>query len=361
MAALAAFSLPLMAEELPINVEKTPIKSDEVVERSNILLPLLEANMDILAIDLLDNFSAQENVNSYVRTGNGNVNSDIIHAIVNNKSDYLLAAIPYISNPNEIFKYNNFDGLTLFLLIPYFPELNDKKLIIDALILAGSDINMRYTTGQTARDMAKLVGNENFELSLPIEKPEIFNLLEDETFFKNKILSEADQKMEKRIINDISNDEFLTKYIDNKDLGLRFYISLIKDGFNGAADALKDRLSIDASSQTLTGITPLMGASMSKLEGGNVEYTLKLIQEYKVDVNQVSKKSFNISALSVAAKNDNYKVATVLIMGGSKVLSKDLLGKNAFLYAAKYESKNTSIIMESFIKERVDKLRKSTI
>jgi ankyrin repeat protein len=214
-----------------------------------------------------------------------------------------------------------------------------------SLVMANeNNTNQNNTTAEFSEKIENFKKDENMQ-----------NLL------TNQELSQEDLEIQSRIISYLEEQYFSKKVWTKEDKYDVFstYVDAIQIGYNDLADSIwnyslsDENFNIDLSYYSKRNITPLMAASMSEIEGGNVEYAIKLI-ELGADPEQTTKKN-NISPLSLSAVNDNYKVLTALIVAGANPLKKDDMGLTTYDYAKKHESQRSTLIllsvMESFINQ----------
>lgn len=170
----------------------------------------------------------------------------------------------------------------------------------------------------------------------------------DNPFFKNPTLTEKDKILEDEMIKNVH-----LKYLDNKNYNVEELNTLFGDfillGFNNAADLLLNtkEAQININRYNSSGFTPLMLAAISNIEGGNVEYARKLI-ENGANPNQLTLKN-NIPVISLAASMDKYKVLTLLLFSKANFLKVDDLGMAPIDYAFK----NSSVRSAQIIKEAI--------
>lgn len=176
-------------------------------------------------------------------------------------------------------------------------------------------------------------------------------------FFTNQAISEEDLETQEVIIKALDRAYFSKKTLNKEEKFELFsqYVRNIIHGYNDAAEAIweyslnNDDFNIDLSYYSKSNITPLMAASISSLEGGNVEYLIKLIERGAVPDQTTIKNK--ISPISMAATEDNYKALTTLIVAGANPMHKDSMGLTAYDYAKKHESeKSMFILLNLFMK-----------
>lgn len=171
-------------------------------------------------------------------------------------------------------------------------------------------------------------------------------------FFKNAPLdADAEKKQDDFIVN------LKKKYFESGEYGEQqqnelnnLFVNFISLGMNKAADEIwnNENVKIDLSRYSDNGLTPLMASAITPMDGGNVEYAIKLIDK-GADVNQGAKKS-NISPVSLASNVDNYKVVAFLILKGAKFMSQD----NLELRPIDYALRNNAVRSAAVIKESLD-------
>lgn len=174
----------------------------------------------------------------------------------------------------------------------------------------------------------------------------------DNPYFKNAPIDKERAEKEKEFIGNL-NEKYFKKEslsdLEQSELN-NLFVNFISLGMNDAADAIwnNKNVKIDLSRYSDNGLTALMAASITPIEGGNVEYAIKLV-EHGADVNQGAKKS-DISPVSLASTVDNYKVVAYLILQGAKFMSQDKLELRPIDYALK----NNSVKSAAVIKESLD-------
>lgn len=191
-------------------------------------------------------------------------------------------------------------------------------------------------------------------LELKKEQKQIDNKVnfENNQFFKNAPIDEDVQAKQKEFRKGLQK-----KYFDANVYGEKeqeelnnLFVNLISLGMNEAADDIwnNKNVKIDLSRYSANGLTPLMAASITPIDGGNVEYAIKLVSN-GADVNQGAKKS-NLSPVSLASTVDNYKVVAYLILKGAKFMIQD----NLELRPIDYALQNNSVRSAAVIKESLD-------
>lgn len=207
---------------------------------------------------------------------------------------------------------------------------------------------------QTATHTEKTLDISDSLLELKKEQKQIDSKVDfnNNPFFKNTPLDEEAQKTQEAFIKNLKAKYFEPNVYgeqEQKDLN-NLFVNFISLGMNKAADEIWNNKSVklDLSRYSDNGLTPLMAASITPIEGGNVEYAIKLIDN-GVDVNQGSKKT-NISPASLASTVDNYKVVAYLILKGAKFMSQDALELRPIDYALR----NNSVKSAAVIKESLD-------
>jgi hypothetical protein len=170
-------------------------------------------------------------------------------------------------------------------------------------------------------------------------------------FFTNQILSDEDMETQDFIIYALDKVYFSKKTL-TKEEKFELYSEFVRNiirGYNDAAETIweyslnNNDFNIDLSYYSKSNITPLMGAAISTLEGGNVEYAIKLI-ERGANPSQTTLKN-NINTVSLAATKDSHKVLTTLIISGANPMIKDDMGLTAYDYAKKHESNKSLLIL----------------
>lgn len=175
---------------------------------------------------------------------------------------------------------------------------------------------------------------------------------ENNPFFKNAPIDEEREKAQKEFITNLQKKYFdKGDYSEGKQEELNnLFVNFISLGMNEAADAIwnNKNVKIDISRYSENGLTPLMAAAITPIDGGNIEYAIKLVNK-GADVNQGAKKS-DISPVSLASTVDNYKVVAYLILKGAKFMSQDKLELRPIDYALR----NNSVKSAAVIKESLD-------
>ena len=166
----------------------------------------------------------------------------------------------------------------------------------------------------------------------------------------NQKLSQDDIEIEKKIIFSISENYFKNTLNETESNELfSIYVNLIMQGFNKAAETIwqfsesNENFNIDVNGYNSKGITPLISASISQLNGGNVEY-LNLLLNRGANPNKTTKNN-QISPLSLAATQDNYKTVYLLIKNKANFLKIDSFGMRALDYAKKHDSYKSELIL----------------
>lgn len=131
------------------------------------------------------------------------------------------------------------------------------------------------------------------------------------------------------------------------------FVNFITIGLNGAADHIlnNENFKLNIEGYNEKGITPLIAAAMSNIEGGNVEYAVKLIK-LGADVNKGARGS-NISPTSFTAITNNYKVLAVLIASDAKFMKEDLLDYRPIDYAIANNSEESASVLANALSARV--------
>lgn len=170
-------------------------------------------------------------------------------------------------------------------------------------------------------------------------------------WFENESLSKEDQQVENILIKNVKKKYFDKKTLTKKEMFqlYTYYVDFIMQGFNKAAESIwnysqeNKNFNINVNYYNKHGISPLIAAAISRLNGGNVEYAIKLIKR-GANPNQVTPKE-NISVLSLAATKDNYKVLAVLLASGANFMKKDNYGFIPYDYAEKHHSTKSLFIL----------------
>lgn len=174
----------------------------------------------------------------------------------------------------------------------------------------------------------------------------------DNPYFKNAPVDSERALKEKEFIGNLETKYFKKDVLsqEEQDELNNLFVNFISLGMNNAADTIwnNKKVHIDLNRYSDNGLTPLMAASITPIEGGNIEYAIKLVDN-GADVNQGAKKS-DISPVSLASTVDNYKVVAYLILKGAKFMSQDKLELRPIDYALK----NNSVKSAAVIKESLD-------
>lgn len=174
----------------------------------------------------------------------------------------------------------------------------------------------------------------------------------DNPYFKNAPVDSERSAKEKEFIGNLETKYFKKDVLsqEEQDELNNLFVNFISLGMNNAADTIwnNKKVHIDLNRYSDNGLTPLMAASITPIEGGNIEYAIKLVDN-GADVNQGAKKS-DISPVSLASTVDNYKVVAYLILKGAKFMSQDKLELRPIDYALK----NNSVKSAAVIKESLD-------
>lgn len=328
-------------------------KNNNLIESKNNKEDKALTKDDSFTIDLLENNNEELAIKYYKKTGDGgnklyitkdgNYTSDIVVAMENNMSNYILEVLPNVNNINSTFKYNDTQNMTLFMVFSMHPNINNKDKIYDLFIEKNTDVNLKNINGLNAFDIANKYNNYFFkEYYIKKIGGEKISLL-----FENDPLTVEEKNNQKKIIENLKNG--LLEDIVSKGKEVEYFTKYIVRGYNDAADIILPFVE-NINDKNEDGLTPLMASSISTLNGGNVEYAKKLI-EYGVDINLTNNEVGNVTPLSFALVRDNYKVVTLLIVNNVKYDLKDDNGLNSFDYALKYDAVKSSIILNSMLKK----------
>lgn len=306
------------------NVEDLLIKEvNEQVDYSKMpkLAFLLLNNQEERAIELIKN-GTEEPFQKFIYKGSET--SDIVIALDNGLMDYLKVAIPKISNRiNERYLYDNEEGYYLLMNVAMVKD--DKTFAKTNLLLSnGADENLLSKNGYSAFKLANENKNNMFISALYDYKTRIqnpnYNVL-----FDNVSLFENDRKKQTEILNELRNGK-LKELTQDYNKTYDYFTKLIILGYNDAADyllnSLQNNKDFNVNNLNSNGITPLIAATISYLDGGNVDYFEKLI-ELGADVNVKSADGYPLEV--VAVSKDAFKVFNQLIIHKKDLFADDNL------------------------------------
>ena len=226
------------------------------------------------------------------------------------------------------------------------------------ILLSGASFSM---ANEEVTDPTQSVFTNETKVNFKERIEALKNNESSKNILQNQELSKEDIETEKFIIEALDKVYFSKEKL-NKDEKFELFSEYVRNiirGYNNAAEAIwkyslnNDDFNIDLSYYSKSNITPLMAASISDLEGGNVEYAIKLL-ERGADPNQTTAKN-NISTISLATVKDNYKTLTALILAGANPLKKDDMGFTAYDYAKKHESEKSILILLNIINSFINK------
>lgn len=168
---------------------------------------------------------------------------------------------------------------------------------------------------------------------------------QDRVIFRNEPLTPASADIQKKEIESIKAKYFDTNNYNQEELN-NYFVTFIMYGHNEAADYLlaNKNVKIDVNRYNNDGFTPLMGAAIAPIKGGNVEYTKRLI-DLGADINLGTVKT-DISPVSMATNMNNYKVVAYLILNGALFMKKDKLDYMPIDYALRNNSYESAKIIQ---------------
>lgn len=312
-----------------------------LIKEDSFTIDLLSNNNEDLAIKYFN--KEEEEANKFFIKENGNMTSDIIVALENGHEKYLKNILPKVKNINATFRYNNVNNYTLFMVFAKTNKISNKEDIMRIFEKMGVKHNIINSNGDTAFDVAYKNNNYFFkELYLIVSGNEKVKML-----LENDPLKDSAIKIQNKIVNNLNNGLLEELKLDKNKL-FETYIDFIVSGYNEAAFLLEDEIK-NFEKENKRGITPLMAAAISIVDGGNVDYAKRLIEK-GVNINQITDKANGANAAMLSMVRDNYKVATLLFLNNLNYEIDDKDGNNIFEYAIKYNAVKSMLIIRSMMK-----------
>lgn len=293
---------------------------------------------------------------------NDNMLSDIIIAIENNYINFFDKSIELLDKEeiNKQYKYNGENGFYL-LMHTAFKKDNHAYHFTYKLIENGANENLQTYNNMTAIKIAQIEKNRLFLNAISDYRDKLNSNIENDIInnekpkLKNTKLSNTQTLEQIRILNNFKNG-LLDEVFKNKDEYNTLRTMLIL-GYNDVADLIFNRLKeedrFNPNEATENGMTLLMATALSEISGGNVEYTLKLIEEgAKIDL----KDEIGINAAQMAVSRDNAKVLLVLLQNSANMFEKNIEGMDLYEQAIskKPASINSALILQNYVKMIID-------
>jgi ankyrin repeat protein len=271
----------------------------------------------------------------------GNEYNDILIAILNNQDEYFETVTTINKEKiNKQFKFNNEEGYYILMAVAELKSLRS-NMYTKKLLELGANPYLQTKNGHTAEKLAAYKNNNYFLETLN----NFENKKEDKDSLKNSPLPYKEKIKQQKIIENLKSG-LLIELSENIEDMTNKWITLIVLGYNEAAEILYSELikneKFNINNTNDKNINALMAASLSAIPGGNIEYTLKLI-ERDIDI---SYEYNDTRALHIAISRDAYKVVLQLIKKGDNFI-KDKNGKYFFDMAMEKNSLKTAHIIKS--------------
>ena len=281
-------------------------------------------------------------VNSFqVFDFNGNEYNDILISILNNQDDYFKKVTKInADNINKQFKFNNEEGYYILMAVAELKTLRS-NMYTRHLLELGANPYLQTKNGHTAETVASYKNNTYFLETLN----NFENNIEERDTLQNSPLPYKEQVKQNKIIENLKNGLLEELSADVNDMTNK-WITLIILGYNEAAELIFNELSknedFSINAVNNNNINALMATALSAIPGGNVEYTLKLI-ERGIDISYEHK---DTKALHIAISKDAYKVVVQLIKNGDNFI-KDKDGTYFFDIAMQNKAYKTAHVIKS--------------
>lgn len=268
---------------------------------SIIINKILLGDMDS-AIKLID----EEDPFKLINTKYGYETSSIIISIENNFLDFYIKAIDKLKDINKFYTYNNKKfNIMLHLATTFHDGIYDMTTL--ALENGGIEsFNLDQFT--SIKSIAEDLNNKDFLRAIRDHYSNLY--LKKDFLTKNNYTSE--QIMLKEQIHFTLINEKMSKIENNFDLAFDIWVKMIESGYNDSAnmiyDVIKNNPKFNINNKSKDGLTPFMASVVSNLNGGNVEYFIKL-KEIGVNLDNDDK----IKLIRLTLLNDSFKVLYVLL------------------------------------------------
>ena len=303
---------------------------------------------------------------------------DLVFAIRNNLNDYFQVALKHILS-RDINKNINVMGLeksNYLTLLAAFEHENTYDMTLSMLKL-GADYNLIVDSKRKINvlKLAELKNNKSFikaynDFKDPTKLRTISNEgSNDASKYLSKLIEE-NKAREKNAYNPFINSPMSEEHIEmhasvmekmasgaldseiNGPSNVDFVVNMVVMGFNDLAHYVIKEKNIDLNSSSSEGMSLLKATIVSNIKGGNTEFAKYLLDN---GVNAVGDdETSGLSYVSLAAKEDSWKVMGLLIEAGANFAKRDANKMNSYDYAKQARAAGSLYLLNLYIERALE-------